>query len=95
MVSNCANPACATPLRYLRDGRLFQFEIKAVAVPGANGDEAAARKRKTSRQVWHYWLCGRCAASVTLKFDGQHGLRLIPLPPTSAQYPAAISQLAS
>ena len=95
MVSNCANPACATPLRYLRDGRLFQFEIKAVAVPGVNGDEASAPKRKTSRQVWHYWLCGRCAASVTLKFDGQHGLRLIPLPPASAQYPTAMSQLAS
>jgi hypothetical protein len=95
MVSNCANPACATPLRYLREGRLFQFEVKASAVPGANKQEATQPKRKVSRQVWHYWLCGRCAASVTLEFDGKQGLRLVPLVPTSTQYPASISQIAS
>src|SRR5205823_8587631 len=30
MVPQCANPACRAPLRYLRDGRLFQFEVRAI-----------------------------------------------------------------
>jgi hypothetical protein len=95
MVSNCANPACGTPLRYLRDGRLFQFEVKAVAVPGAKQDEGIQAKRKLSRQVWHYWLCGHCAAKITLEFDGTQGLKLVPLVPASAHYPSEMSQLAS
>ena len=79
MVSQCANPNCATPLRYLRDGRLFQFEIKASAMkPG--GDLASRRdKQKLSRKVWHFWLCGHCAPYMTLEFDGSEGLKVIPL----------------
>jgi hypothetical protein len=93
MVSNCANPACATPLRYLRDGRLFQFEVKALAADGGDTD-ARPGKKTLSRQVWHYWLCGPCSASMTLEFDGREGLKVISLPHTHPQY-AAAPQLAS
>ena len=88
MVSNCANPACATPLRYLRDGRLFQFEVKALA---ANGSETASHpgKKTLSRQVWLYWLCGQCSVSMTLQFEGSAGLKVVPLPHTHLQYSAA------
>ena len=95
MVSNCANPACATPLRYLRDGRLFQFEVKALR---GSEDEGVQTKRRPARQVWHYWLCGRCSARVTLQFDGRQGLQVVPIPPASTgQYPhpQQISQMAS
>jgi len=81
MVSNCANPACATPLRYLRDGRLYQFEVKSLEKPGANpaaSEDEVSPKRK-SRHIWHYWLCGRCSPNLTLKFDQLQGLKLIPL----------------
>ena len=75
MVSHCANPACSIPLRYLRDGRLFQFEVRPVV---ANGDSAIAHL-KPGRRVWHYWLCGECAGELTLTFDGKTGLRVVPI----------------
>jgi hypothetical protein len=82
VVSNCANPACAIPLRYFRDGRLYQFEVKSLEKAGANPraleDDEANSKRK-SRHIWHFWLCGRCSPNLTLKFDQLHGLKLIPL----------------
>lgn len=76
MVSNCANPACAVPLRYLRDGRLFQFEVR----PQPAGEQAATLA-KGPRRVSHFWLCGECSAKLTLVFDQ---LQAIVLKPTAA-----------
>jgi hypothetical protein len=81
MVSNCANPTCCTPLRYLRDGRLYQFEVKTYSGSGADDQTSASlRKMKPARKVWHYWLCGRCSSILTLKFDQVEGLKVMPLP---------------
>jgi len=80
MVSQCANPACATPLRYLRDGRLFQFEVRALDGTAREGSNPLLGQRKRPlRQVWHYWLCGLCSATMTLEFDQLKGLQLTPL----------------
>jgi hypothetical protein len=70
MVSHCANPTCGVPLRYLRDGRLFQFDIRCSAPQGLleNG------VRKSSRHIAHYWLCGQCAVELTLEFDPAEGV---------------------
>ncbi len=87
MVSNCANPKCGVPLRYLRDGRLFQFEVRALSPSRLEADEPAPKKRPL-RQVWHYWLCGACSSTMTLQFDQSRGLKIKPL-----QH--ACSQLAS
>lgn len=94
MVSHCANPNCATPLRYLRDGRLFQFEIKASAVKPRSDLADAKDRQKLSRKIWHFWLCGQCAPYMTLEFDGSKGLKIIPL--THVQpHCAMLPQLAS
>jgi hypothetical protein len=77
MVSNCANPKCAVPLRYLRDGRLFQFEVRALSSV-KNEFRDAAPKRRPLRQVWHYWLCGACSSTMTLQFDQVRGLKIMP-----------------
>lgn len=72
MISHCANPACGVPLLYLRDGRLYQFEVRCKtpnALPGK--DE---RRRTGSRHVSHYWLCGECASLLTLEFDPVSGV---------------------
>ena len=76
MVSNCANPNCGTPLRYLRDGRLYQFEVRAVSKADS---QDSPPKRRPLRQVWHYWLCGACSSSMTLQFDQLRGLKIMPL----------------
>lgn len=76
MVTKCANPACSVPLRYLRDGRLFQFEVRS-----------RAQARKLSRQVAHFWLCGSCSSTMTLEFDATGGVRVISLVSLSALDP--------
>ncbi len=53
----------------MRDGRIFRMES---APSGPAGTEPLDfRERKPPRQVEHYWLCGKCAASLTLIVD--HG----------------------
>lgn len=79
MVSNCANPNCGVPLRYLRDGRLFQFEVRALNSTPAGESTAAKAKKRPLRQVWHYWLCGACSSTMTLQFDQMRGLKITPL----------------
>jgi hypothetical protein len=64
MTSHCANPACSVPLTVLRDGRLFQFEVR----PQSLAQEAAA-SAKSARNITHFWLCGECSSKLTLVFD--------------------------
>ncbi len=71
MVNNCANPSCNKPLHYLRDGRIFVFEVTGDAV-GADG--------KRSRHLEHYWLCGDCAPTMVLERHSKDGVQLMPKP---------------
>jgi hypothetical protein len=80
MVTKCANPTCSIPLRYLRDGRLFQFEVRS-----------RGESRRLSRQVAHFWLCGNCSSSLTLVFDPASGVRVVPLVPLHALEPSRIA----
>ena len=63
MTSHCANPDCAVPLRLLRDGRLYQFEVRPQAA------DVAIASAKPSRSLSHFWLCGECSSKLTLVFD--------------------------
>lgn len=58
MVSNCANPKCGKPLHYLREGRIFVFEVPT-GTDGPNG--------KRSRRLEHFWLCGACAQTMVVQ----------------------------
>jgi hypothetical protein len=69
MVTHCANPICGVPLRYLRFGRLFRFEVRALK----NDSDS-----RVTRQVTHFWLCGECAPRLTLAFDPLRGVQVIP-----------------
>jgi hypothetical protein len=76
MTSHCANPECAVPLRYLRDGRIFQFEIR-------NGFSKVADDKPITvgdrvRRVSHFWLCGQCSSKLTLAFDAIKGVVIRP-----------------
>jgi uncharacterized protein YcsI (UPF0317 family) len=57
MVSNCANPNCGKPLHYLREGRIFVFDVPA----GVEGDG------KRTRRLEHFWLCGACAQTMVMQ----------------------------
>ena len=79
-VYHCANPDCAAPLRHLRDGRLFQFEVRSFSVPGAAQCEQTPQKSRGSRQVSHFWLCGQCSSNLTLTFEQAKAVIVTPLP---------------
>ncbi len=65
MVNNCANPQCNKPLHYLRDGRVFVFDMASAQV-GPDG--------KRTRHLEHYWLCGDCSPAMTLEQNGDRGI---------------------
>ncbi len=67
MVNNCANPKCNKPLHYLRDGRVFVFDV-ASARTGADG--------KRLRHLEHYWLCGDCSPSMIVDFVPDMGISI-------------------
>jgi hypothetical protein len=54
MVNNCANPKCAKPLHYLREGRIFVFE-------------AESDSGKPIHRMEHFWLCGECCQTMRLE----------------------------
>ena len=77
MIVQCANPACATPLRYLFGGRLFQFEVRAHDAER----NSLLSTRKSARPVARFWLCDRCSPTLSLSFDLREGVKLVPLVP--------------
>jgi len=67
MVSHCSNPKCAKPLHYLREGRIFVFDVAA-------GDTDRFGKR--SRRMEHYWLCGECSKTMAME-QSADGVRVV------------------
>ena len=62
MLRECANPACSREFRYLHEGKLFEVETQFLE----HGHHRS--------EVQRYWLCDRCARSVTLRFCPNSGL---------------------
>jgi hypothetical protein len=67
MVSHCANPRCSKPLHYLREGRIFVFDV-------ATGQVDKSGKR--SRRMEHYWLCGDCSRTLAME-QSVDGVRVV------------------
>ena len=67
MLKSCANPQCAKPLHYLRDGRVFVFD--AVRTPGDGEGNKAHR-------LEHFWLCGTCSETLMLE-QTRNGVRVV------------------
>ena len=61
MIHQCANPSCGKPLHYLREGRIFVFDLPDPSVP-ASGDRA--------RRLQHFWLCGPCSENLVMEQTG-------------------------
>lgn len=84
MVSNCANPKCAKPLHYLREGRIFVFDV-AIGGPGKDG--------KRSRRMEHYWLCGVCSQTLVMEQTAD-GVRVATRPGTRLRGQVRLSESA-
>jgi hypothetical protein len=61
MLAKCANPACSAPFRYLHEGKLFRLDLGA-GPPSSDG--------RIPRQLQYFWLCERCARTMTLEMHG-------------------------
>lgn len=81
MVSNCANPQCGKPLHYLRDGRIFVFDVPS-GVEGPNG--------KRARRLEHYWLCGECSQTMVMQ-QSADGIRAVARPQSRFRREAALA----
>ncbi len=74
MLEKCANPACGTAFRHLKQGKLFQVEGEGLP------QSQRLSLRKPRRYVERYWLCDTCAGRLTLAFEKGRGVVPIPLP---------------
>lgn len=75
MLSKCANPGCSTQLLYLREGKIFMMEQPPTPQPvPAEG----TRKNSPAARVEHFWLCGPCSVDMTLVYDRETGVMVVP-----------------
>lgn len=84
MVAHCVNPGCGAQLHSFAEGRLFQFDVVSISVSAAD-DPGAPFDEEPKSQTAQFWLCGRCAASVTLTLEPIHGLKIVPLTSGAAE----------
>jgi hypothetical protein len=81
MVSNCANPKCGKPLHYLREGRIFVFEVPT-------GGEGLNDKR--TRRLEHFWLCGACAQTMVVKQSAE-GIHAVSRPQARLRHDSMVA----
>ena len=63
MLSKCANPACSSSFRYLREVKVYVADWMA--------DAAVNQSDKTCwRRTEMFWLCENCSQQLTLSKDG-------------------------
>lgn len=77
MVSKCANPDCATPLHYLREGKIYRIEVEEFAA------DSVARytdqsKKKPARKAEHFWLCAKCSQTMMISLDKNKHMIVVP-----------------
>lgn len=60
MLSKCANPACSARFRYLRQGRIFNLEVKPLS---------SKSDSEVSHRFEHFWLCPSCAAVLEVVWE--------------------------
>ena len=77
MITKCANPACGALFRYLREGKLFLVEPPPSSIDRAQFLPPAEAEFKTRvPRSEYFWLCERCARSMTIAPD-QNGLPVL------------------
>jgi len=74
MLQKCANPGCAAPFRHGSHGKFFRVSIDQ------DGDiQILAVSSHHSLRPDYFWLCRRCSATVSIRFDQAQGLVVRPI----------------
>jgi hypothetical protein len=61
----------------LREGKIFMMEQSHSPQVRPEGPVLV----KPNSRVEHFWLCGPCSAEMTLTYDSEQGIRLVPKEP--------------
>jgi len=69
MMNNCANSQCAKPLHYLREGRVFVFDVQ---------DPSIKTSGKPGHHLEHFWLCGACSQQFRVEYEPGRGILVVP-----------------
>jgi hypothetical protein len=69
MINQCANPSCCKPLHYLREGRIFVFDLPDLntPVPAAGGG---------ARRLQNFWVCGPCSETMVMEQTSEMQVRV-------------------
>lgn len=62
MIAKCVNPACGTPFRYLRGGRLYLVDFPAAAAEMTNPNPMTNGTHFSE----FFWLCEECCQSMQI-----------------------------
>jgi hypothetical protein len=76
-MTSCVNRNCSRPLASFLEGRLFHFEVTSISV-SADDSQKQETDEVPRRTGVYFWLCGTCAASMTLILEPVGGLQLVP-----------------
>jgi hypothetical protein len=75
MLSKCANRGCSATFLYLHQGKLFRFDTSIETLARTPVSEMA----RALRRVEFFWLCEQCAQDMTLRYNRETGIRIVPL----------------
>ena len=85
MLSKCANPGCPATFLYLHQGKLFRLDTKNQTVASTS----AVETNRPSRRMEFFWLCSECATELTLGYNKEVGIMIVPLPKALARVASA------
>src|SRR5579864_2090065 len=68
MLTKCSNPPCSASFQSLDDGKLFRLEPDGVLRTGE------------PKRIEYYWLCERCASTMTLRLGDHDKVIAVALP---------------
>jgi hypothetical protein len=91
MVSKCLNPHCSATFKYLGRGRLFRIgSSEAERKSLLAGKKFVGSIRSKANPIEHFWLCEKCATTMTVALSDAGEVRLVPFE-VPAQKPAAVA----
>jgi hypothetical protein len=80
MVSKCLNSQCSTAFKYFGRGRLFRIDYsEAERRSVLTGKKVVVSIRSKITPVEHFWLCEKCATTMTVELSDAGEVRLVPL----------------
>jgi hypothetical protein len=90
MLSKCINPHCSETFQYFGQGRLFRIDFSEARRKSAQAGKAVvASIRSKTYPIEHFWLCEKCAATMTIEFSEAGEIRVLPIE-TSKKNPSTM-----